>query len=207
MYKEVLTTYEIAKYCHVTPRTVIQWVNEGKLKAFRTPGNHSRINMGDFLDFLRRYNMPIPSDLTDKNYSGRKRVLIVDDEKGVVDAIQRFLRIEKIYDLEAAFDGFEAGHKFADFKPDLIILDIRMPGLDGYQVCSRIRSDERNRNVKILLISGGFEEKEISRIQELGADDYLAKPFSNEELRIKVMNLLDLNRRAEDKPLAAMEGK
>ena len=127
-----------------------------------------------------------------------KKVLIVDDDKGIVDSIQRSLKREKIYDLEVAFDGFEAGHKFADFKPDLIILDIKMPGLDGYQLCSRIRSDKKNKNVKILLISGLVETKEASCIKESGADGYLSKPFSNEELKKKIMNLLDLNRRASD---------
>jgi len=190
MDKKVLTTYEVAEHCHVTPRTVVQWINEGKLKAYRTPGNHSRIEAEEFLDFLHKYNMPIPSDLMGENSSGRRRILIVDDDRGVVDSIQRFLKREKIYDLEVAFDGFEAGHKFADFKPDLIILDIKMPGLDGYQVCSRIRSNQKNKKVRILLISGIFEPREISPIQKSGADDCLAKPFSNKDLKEKIEKLI-----------------
>jgi len=201
MSEKIFTTYEIAQYCHVTPRTVIQWINEGKLKAFRTPGNHSRIEAEEFLDFLQRYHMPIPSGLMDENSGGKKRILIVDDDKGVVDSIQRFLKREKIYDLEVAFDGFEAGRKFADFNPDLVILDIKMQGLDGYQLCSRIRNDPKNNNVKILLMSGLIEPKAISRVQESGADGYLAKPFSNEELKKKVMGLFGLNRRSGEKPL------
>jgi len=195
MNKKIFTTYEIAQHCHVTPRTVIQWINEGKLKAFRTPGNHSRIETEEFLDFLHRYHMPIPADVMGDNSGARKRILIVDDDGEVVDSIQRFLKREKIYDLEVAFDGFEAGRKFSDFVPDLIILDIRMKGLDGWQLCSRIRSNPKNKNVKMLLISGLIEDKDISRIQESGADDYLAKPFTNKELRNKVMRLLGLNRR------------
>ena len=82
------------------------------------------------------------------------------------------------------------GHKFADFQPDLIILDIRMPQLDGYQVCARIRSNQKDKNVKILLVSGIIGPKEARRIQESGADDYLAKPFSNKDLKIKIEKLL-----------------
>jgi len=196
MNKKIFTTYEIAQHCHVTPRTVIQWINEGKLKAFRTPGNHSRIETEEFLDFLHRYHMPIPADVMGDNSGARKRILIVDDDGEVVDSIQRFLKREKIYDLEVAFDGFEAGRKFSDFVPDLIILDIRMKGLDGFQLCSSIRGNPKNKNVKMLLISGLIEDKDIRRIRESGADDYLAKPFSNKELRNKVMGLLNLNRRA-----------
>ena len=199
--KNVFTTYEIAEHCHVTPRTVVQWINEGKLKAYRTPGNHSRIEAEEFLGFLRRYNMPIPPDLMNEKGNGKKRILIVDDDIGTADAIQRLFKREKIYDLEVALDGFEAGHKFADFKPDLIILDIRMPWLDGYQLCSSIRSNQKNKDVRILFISGLIEPKEISRIKESGADEYLSKPFSNEELKKKVMSLLDMNRRAGDKSL------
>ncbi len=190
MSERIFTTHDIAQYCYVTGRTVVQWINEGKLKAFRTPGNHSRIKAEEFLDFLHRYQMPVPSDLMGNNGTGRKRILIVDDDRGMVDTIQRFLKREKIYDLEVAFDGFEAGHKFADFQPDLIILDIRMPQLDGYQVCARIRSNQKDKNVKILLVSGIIGPKETRRIQESGADDYLAKPFSNKDLKIKIEKLL-----------------
>jgi len=189
MSERILTTHEIARDCYVTGRTVVQWINEGKLKAFRTPGNHSRIKAEEFLDFLHRYQMPVPSDLMGDNGS-RQRILIVDDDRGMVDAIQRFLKREKIYDLEVAFDGFEAGHKFADFQPDLIILDVKMPQLDGYEVCARIRSNQKNKNVKMLLVSGIIGPKEIRRIQESGADDYLAKPFSNKDLKTKIEKLL-----------------
>ena len=109
MSEKIFTTHDIAQYCYVTGRTVVQWINEGKLKAFRTPGNHSRIKAEEFLDFLHRYQMPVPSDLMGNNGTGRKRILIVDDDRGMVDTIQRFLKREKIYDLEVAFDGFEAG--------------------------------------------------------------------------------------------------
>ena len=197
MKKKTLTTYEAAEYCQVTPRTVSQWINEGKLKAYRTPGNHSRIEIEEFLNFLKQYNIPIPKELSsEKNY--RKRILIVDDDKSVVDSIERFLKREKIYDLEVAYDGFEAGQKFSDFKPDLVILDIKMPGLNGYELCSRIRKDPRNKNVKILLMSGHIDQKEIFQINKSGANDYLAKPFETKELRLKLQSLFGWTRRTED---------
>jgi len=197
MNKTALTTYEIADHCQVTPRTVIQWINDGKLKAYRTPGNHSRVQKEDFLGFLKKYHMPLPVEVVSN--TNEKRVLIVDDDKSMVDAIHRILKREKIYDLEIAYDGFEAGEKFTAFKPDLIILDIRMPGLDGYQLCSRIRGNQKNKDVKILLISGAVDQKDNGRILESGANDYLAKPFEMKELKDKLQKLFGWNRRTGDR--------
>jgi len=197
MDKRALTTYDIANHCQVVPRTVIQWINEGKLKAYRTPGNHSRVQSEDFVEFLKKYKMPLPAE-TIMPVSNKKRVLIVDDDKGMVDALQRILKNEKNYDLEIAYNGFEAGEKFSSFKPDLIILDIKMPGLDGFQVCSRIRGNQKSKSVKILLISGNFDPRNIDRVKEVGADDYLEKPFDIKELKEKITHLLGWNRRQED---------
>ncbi len=190
MEKIPLTTGEIAQYCHVTHRAVLKWIASGKLKAYRTPGKHSRVETKDFLDFLTLYEMPIPPEL--RSNGNKKRILIVDDDAGVVSAIRRVLAREKAFDLETAYDGFEAGGKMANFKPDLIILDLNMPGLNGYELCGRIRRDISNKNIKILAISGTVGQKGIDQILSLGADDYLFKPFDNQALKLKVSKLLEL---------------
>ena len=190
MDKKTLTTYDIAEHCQVTPRTVIQWINEGKLKAYRTPGNHSRVSVEDFLDFLKKYNMPVPAELSGEEFRPKKRILIVDDDEGMVNSLERFFIREKIYDLEVAYDGFEAGQKFSVFKPDLIILDLKIPGLNGDKLCSHIRSNPANKKVKIILISGLIEVHESGPIKELGADAYFVKPFKTEALKEKIQMLL-----------------
>lgn len=190
MKVKFLTTKDIAEYCHVTQRTVVQWINEGKLKFFRTPGKHIRVFRKDFVAFLKEYQIPVPQELAASvTADGKKRILIVDDDKGVVDSIFRLFRREDKYDLEAAYDGFEAGQKFINHKPDLVILDIRMPRVDGYKLCSAIRNSPENKGVKILVISGLIESKDKGSIIKLGADDYLAKPFDNRILKAKVEKL------------------
>lgn len=186
--RKPLTTGQIAQHCHVTHRAVLKWVASGKLKAYRTPGNHSRVSIEDFLAFLHQYHMPIPAEF--KTIRSFLKILIVDDDHGIVNSIRRMLTLENKYMIETAYDGFEAGQKFVTFQPQFIILDIRMPGLDGYQVCANIRHDPRNKGVKILAISGVSEEHEVKRILDLGADDYLSKPFSNKTLKEKVDRLL-----------------
>ena len=201
MPKTSLTTKQIAEYCQVTQRTAVQWINEGKLKFFRTPGKHIRVDRKDFVEFLKEYHMPVPEELAVSiEMNGKKRILIVDDDKSMVDSIQRLLKRENKYDLEVAYDGFEAGQKFITHKPDLVILDIRMPRVDGYKLCSAMRNNPDNKNVKILIISGLIDAKDKNKIVKLGADDYLEKPFENKQLKAKIDDLLGQNKRAEDKP-------
>ena len=197
MEREPLTTGEIAQYCYMTYRTVLKWIASGKLKAYRTPGNHSRVEVKDFLDFLKQYNMPVPVELRANGI--KKRILIVDDDKGMVHAIKRTLATGGKFEIETAYNGFDAGRKLSEFKPDLVLLDIKMPGLDGYEVCSRIRKDTNNKDVKILIISGIIDEEGAKRVMKLGANDYLAKPFDNKELKMKLQNLFGWNGRSEDK--------
>ena len=85
-----LTTGEIAQYCHVTDRAVLKWVDEGKLKAYRTPGNHSRISVSDFLQFLKAYNMPIPADFKEAGVG--HKILIVDDDKEKFNGMSPMLK-------------------------------------------------------------------------------------------------------------------
>ena len=200
MQKTSLTTKQIAEYCQVTQRTAVQWINEGKLKFFRTPGKHIRVDRKDFVEFLKEYHMPVPEELAVfVETNGKKRILIVDDDKSMVDSIQRLLKRENKYDLEVAYDGFEAGQKFITHKPDLVILDIRMPRVDGYKLCSAMRNNPENKSVKILIISGLIEIKDKNKIIKLGADDYLEKPFEGKQLKEKIAVLFGWDKREEDK--------
>ncbi|MBI4668942.1 MAG: helix-turn-helix domain-containing protein [Elusimicrobia bacterium] len=103
------TTHDIARICAVTIPGVIRWIEEGKLKAYKTPGGHRRILAPDFLDFLKRYQMPIPLEVEGWN---KKRVLVVDDDAPVRQVLKRIIsRIGSDIEIQEAADGFEAGHK------------------------------------------------------------------------------------------------
>lgn len=189
-FPEFFTTGQIAEICHVTHRAVLKWVAKGRLKAHRTPGKHSRVHKNDLIAFLQEHGMPIPQGLTLISY--KKRVLIVDDDPGIVHALQRLLMVGGDFEIATAHDGFAAGEAFGTFKPDLVILDIMMPMLDGYAVCQRIRQDEKNKHVRILCISGIDDPLEIKRMMDLGADEYLQKPFTHELMMAKVKKLCQL---------------
>lgn len=183
-----LTTSQIAAYCHMTPRSVNKWIEEGKIRSYTTPGGHYRVHPDDFRDFLKKYNMPMPPEL--QKGVALKRILIVDDEKNLVNSIKRTLKLAGNYEVDAAYDGFDAGRKLLAFKPDLVILDIRMPGMDGYEVAKRIKESPEGGRVRIIAVSAFFEEEGKERILSLGADACLEKPFGDEVLIEKIEEIL-----------------
>jgi excisionase family DNA binding protein len=184
-----LTTGDVASYCEVTSAAVLKWIGSGKLPVFTTPGGHYRILRTDFRDFLVQHGMFIDEGFFGKDH-GKKRILIVDDEPTVVTFIEGALRLEGKYALATASDGFEAGQLVATFKPDLIILDIMLPGMDGFEVCSRVKTDPTTAHVKVLAVTGFATDENIQKMLHAGADDYLAKPLSMEDLLAKVNGLL-----------------
>jgi two-component system, OmpR family, response regulator VicR len=176
--RDTLTTYEIATLCGVDITTVINWVNCGKLSAFKTPGGHRRIRVETFLEFIKSHNMPVPRGLKEKSYS----ILVVDDDEHIIEFLRAALdsRYSDIIVWDAQ-DGFSAGKLLAEKLPDLVILDMKLPGIDGCQVSQLIRSDRRLKSTKILSITAYDSEESRKNARISGADDYLIKPFTSEE--------------------------
>ncbi|MFH1214885.1 MAG: response regulator [Pseudomonadota bacterium] len=127
----------------------------------------------------------------------QNKVLIVDDEPIILFYIQDLLGMVGHYIVETADSGEKALEILPAFKPDLILLDIQLPGMDGYEVCRRIRSDDQYRFTKIIMVSGHARVNERLRGYEAGADDYIAKPFDNEELLAKVRIFAQLKNKEE----------
>ncbi len=123
------------------------------------------------------------------------KILIVDDIVQNIEIIKTFL--EDTYILDSAESGEEALEKVPVFKPDLILLDIKMPGMDGYEVCSAIRKNEEYKHIKIMMVSALTMIEERLKGYENGADDYITKPFIAEELEAKINVFLNLKRTTE----------
>jgi|ERR1044071_1908865 excisionase family DNA binding protein len=188
MKKKVFGTYQIAKVCHVTPTTVGRWIQEGKIPYFTTGGGHRRVWDSDLIKFLRSHNIPLPDGL--RNQASLK-ILVVDDELATRKLISRILR--RSYpeaELHEAADGFEAGHKIGDLIPTLILLDLRLPGIDGIKMCQAIRRNRNLGGIKILAISGHSVQESAKESLRAGADDFLPKPFDIASLLKKVSKLL-----------------
>jgi DNA-binding response OmpR family regulator len=119
-----------------------------------------------------------------------KEILIVDDEPSIVVPIQ-FLMEQQGYSVLVAENGEDALDVIYKYKPDLILLDIMLPRIDGYEVCEIVRLDPEYRNIKIIFLTAKGREVEIAKGLALGANAYVTKPFSNTELVAKVKELLE----------------
>ena len=136
----------------------------------------------------------------------KNRILVVDDDKSNCRLINRILAGHD-YEMEFAYNGEDALDLLSDFEPDLIILDIAMPGIDGYEVCRRLKSDKKTSEIMVLLLSGKSALEERLKGYEVEADDYLIKPYDNEELRAKVRILVRLKNAQKDLQKELIERK
>lgn len=176
--KTVFTTGEAAKVCKVSQQTIIRCFDNGQLKGFRVPGSRfRRIPREALYKFMRDNGIP-----TDALESGKRKVLVVDDDLELVELIQRVLDDDGRFEVRTVNNGFDAGMMVKEYRPDLIVLDVMLPDINGKEVCQRVRSDANMEEVRILCISGMIEEDKIQDLKLAGADDFLSKPFDLEEL-------------------------
>ena len=191
--EKYLSTFDAARICHVSPGSVIRWVREGKLPAAKTAGGHRRIRLEDLKVLLHKLGMPVPTDLDDESARGPQppKVLIVDDEEGIRKMIIYALEREiPGVQIEEADEGFIAGWKAHSFCPDLVLLDLMLPGMNGFQICQFIRSFPELKHTKIIAISGLRGADREEQILKLGADRFLAKPFDMDRLRKMIFEFL-----------------
>ena len=177
MTERTFTTHDIAKFCDVYPSTVVHWIDEGKLPSQMTGGGHHRVTRQDLVDFLARLNISLPDELAE-----RKRILVVDDEEETARLIARAFSRHPEFDVETCGDGINALIRIGDRPPDLVILDVVMPKMDGLSVCRVLKLEPKTRNLKIIAVSGQnlpFSEK---KLLDLKIDGYLRKPLDFKEL-------------------------
>lgn len=196
--KKVLTTGEVAKHCGVHFRTVIRWIDKGKLNAFKLPGRgDNRIKAEDFVVFLQDNDMPVPDEYCDllqvesetetrAEIAGEVlqdnakrvivKVMILEDQQEMAKLLE--LIVSRAGEIETCIvlDGFQAGVMLAEFRPNIVILDLNMPGIDGISILTHLKGHEQYQRIKIAVVSGADEER-LEQAKQLGADLILRKPF------------------------------
>jgi excisionase family DNA binding protein len=186
--KRVFTTGEAAEVCKVSQQTIIRCFDSGRLTGFRVPGSKfRRIPREELIRFMRANNIPV-----DALGGTKKRVLVVDDDPKIVELYQDLLGRDGRFDVKTAATGYDAGLLTQAFHPHLILLDYMLPDINGTVVCQRLRGNPELADIKVLVISGVVNEKEVQQLLSAGANGFLKKPFQVSELMSRMSDLLEL---------------
>ncbi len=189
----IFSALEVGNICGVVNQTAINWIKSNYLKAFMTPGGQYRVYSDDLYHFLKSRGMRIPEELEllQEKQGNNKKLLLVEDDVNLNNVLKRyFARQSPNYEIYQAFDGFEAGKLISQYKPSIIVLDINLPGIDGYKLCRKIKSDPSIGNPVIIAITG-LDDLEIKKkILKEGADAFLAKPFEPQALLKMISEML-----------------
>jgi len=170
----LLTPKDVANQLGVSPVTVRVWAQENKLPFITTPGGHRRFKQAD-IDVFSKQNFGQQSTA----YS----VLIVDDDAQHAELLSEYFKYmpfeTRTY---IAHDGFEAGQLINELKPDCVLLDLMMPGMDGFSVCQRIKENPASKNIRVIAMTGYSELENVTRILQAGAEQCLSKPIDKQTL-------------------------
>ncbi|HOW69581.1 MAG TPA: response regulator [Phycisphaerae bacterium] len=184
--KNTYTTGEVADICRVSQQTVIRCFDNGRLKGFRVPGSRfRRIPHDSLVEFMKSNNIPL-----EYLESGKKRVLVVDDDEAILEMLVELLERDGRFEVRVARGGYEAGMLTQEFRPDVIVLDYKLPDVDGHLVCRTVRGNPTFSETRIIMISGVADPDEIAMLRAAGADDFLRKPFQIDELIARILQLV-----------------
>ncbi|NOS99393.1 MAG: response regulator [Phycisphaerales bacterium] len=184
-FKSVYTTGEVARICNISQQTVIRCFDNGRLRGFRVPGSRfRRIPRESLMAFMRHHEIPL-----DRIDAGPKRVLIVDDDRAVVEMLKDLLQRAGRYEVRVGLTGFEAGMLAQEFNPHVILLDFKLPDVNGTAVCRTLRDSPKMAKTKIIMISGVADPDEVAELMRAGADAFIKKPFDVEEVIEKITAL------------------
>lgn len=194
----VLSALEVAKVCGVVNQTAINWIKNGRLKAFKTPGGQFRVYPEDLFEFMKEREMRIPDELLEKcsmkaGADRQCKILFVDDDESFNNVSVALLR-KNIPGAEIfqAFDGFEAGSMTAEKKPDCLILDLNLPGIDGIKICHAIKTSKVYGNPEVIVVTAMDDEESEMVCRDLGVKHYFRKPVFIPELVTAVKDVLSI---------------
>ena len=191
--ERIFSALEVANICGVVNQTAINWIKQEYLKAFMTPGGQYRVYADDLYHFLESRGMRIPEELQtllarEEKYN---RLLIVEDDSALNKSLAQFFQKPFFsYTVYQAVNGFEAGRILFEQKPGAIILDINLPGIDGRELCRKIKGDPGYGNPIIIAINGLNDPDLEKLILQDGADAFLTKPFEPQALADKIQELI-----------------
>lgn len=192
----IYSALEVANMCGVVNQTAINWIRSGYLKAFNTPGGQYRVYKDDLIAFIENRGMRIPEALQTPAGSEAdwKSLIIIDDDVGLNNAIAAFIS-NTIPDLNVfqSYDGFDAGAQLVEKKPGFVLLDLSLPGVNGQEICKRIKTDPAFGKPYIIVITALEEPSLEAELLALGADKFFRKPLTLPQIVSAVTFVLENN--------------
>lgn len=189
IYKKPLSVGQVADVCRVSKKTVLNWIYDGALKAFTTYGGHYRVWPLDLRRFVKDTGMDIQFDFVDDR---RSKILIIDDDKEYTSilkiAIEQELANAEVFSTD---DGYEGLLLIGEVKPQLVILDLRMPKVDGFQVLELLKSRKQENNLRVLVVSSYLDEDARERLKNSVADAFTEKTNSVKDLLATILKTLE----------------
>ena len=187
--EENFSVEEVARRCQTTPEAVGLWIDLGLLQASPAEGGPV-VSLSVLLEFLNHYSLPSPI----RSASPLKKILAVDDEPHILEVVRGVFERDSRLQLDTAENGFEGLIRFGQLRPDLVVLDIYMPEMNGVEVCRRLKRHPEFRNTRLVIITGFPQDDLFRELQAVGVDRVLVKPVSIDELGEVVYDLLGLPR-------------
>jgi excisionase family DNA binding protein len=186
--KKYVTSQEAAGLLMVSPVTIREWARKGLLHSVSTAGGHRRFMLDQLQQFARAHGIQLES--TDNAAAPAPlRVLFVDDDSVFTEYLREIvLASDSSIDVKSATDGFRAGQLTEGFRPNLVALDINMPGIDGIELCRRLRASPVTANSRLVMLSGSLLPENIEAARAAGADAWIEKGAS----RTEILNVLGL---------------
>ncbi|MBL4909668.1 MAG: response regulator [Alteromonadaceae bacterium] len=189
-----LTPKAVAELLMVSTATIRLWTENGDLKSRLTAGGHRRFMQNDIDSFAQakniELNIPISNQYKNSKHENKNlsnKILIVDDEQLFAEFLQTMLNIElKNVKTEISLDGFDAANKLRDFSPDIVLLDLHIPGLNGFKVCKHIKQTPALKHIRVIAISGELNEANKKLILKEGAEACFEKPLNKMALLTKI---------------------
>ncbi len=181
--KKKLSTTQAARLLNASVASVASWIDQGLLVAGRTPGGHRRIEVADLIRFIRRQKLQVPPELMDRS----RKILVVDDEVAITAWLTDEIKARHPdWEVLQAHDGFAAGDIVGASRPDVVILDIRMPGINGLDVCRRIKSKHDTKDIAVIAMTAHAPDNTKNQMIGAGARACFIKPLDIEGVMAEV---------------------
>lgn len=176
--KDVLTTGEVAKICNVAPRTVSKWFDSGQLRGYRIPGSKDRrIPVSQLVRFMKAHGIPLEGMDT-----GQVRLLLIDEDSELTYLLERTLTEQTGYAVKVADSAFEAGAILEQFKPNVLLVDVDVMGIDARSLTRFVASHPELGGIRLVACGASLSRAERQALEHQGFHATMTKPFSIQQV-------------------------